>query len=61
MDLSARRLAAVRDFLVKGGFTGTIELEPKGKREPFVVDDPTEHSEAEIDQMNRRVELREVK
>ncbi|HEY6257107.1 MAG TPA: OmpA family protein [Xanthobacteraceae bacterium] len=58
MDLSARRLAAVKGFLVSGGYKGIIELEPKGKRDPFVVDDPTQHSEAEIDQMNRRVELR---
>jgi outer membrane protein OmpA-like peptidoglycan-associated protein len=61
MDLSARRLAAVKGFLVTGGFTGVIELEPKGKREPFVVDDPTQYREADIDQMNRRVELRGVK
>ncbi len=61
MDLSARRLAAVKGFLVTGGFKGIIELEPKGKREPFVVDDPTQYNEADIDQMNRRVELREVK
>jgi outer membrane protein OmpA-like peptidoglycan-associated protein len=61
MDLSARRLVAVRESLVKGGFTGIIELEPKGKREPFAVDDPTAYSAAEIDQMNRRVELRGAK
>ncbi len=58
MDLSTRRLAAVKAFLVSGGYPGTIVLEPKGKREPFQVDDPSQHSEAEIDQMNRRVELR---
>lgn len=59
MELSARRLAAVRDYLVHAGYTGQIELVPLGKREPFQLDDPGQHSQAEIDQLNRRVELRE--
>jgi outer membrane protein OmpA-like peptidoglycan-associated protein len=61
MDLSARRLVAVKDSLARGGFKGIIEIEPKGKREPFAVDDPSQYSEAEINQMNRRVELRGAK
>jgi len=60
MNLSARRLAAVRDYLVQAGYTGQIELVPLGKREPFQPDDPGQHSQAEIDQLNRRVELREA-
>jgi outer membrane protein OmpA-like peptidoglycan-associated protein len=60
MDLSARRLAAVRDYLVKGRFGGRIVLVPMGRREPFPVDDPSQHSEDEINQLNRRVELREA-
>jgi outer membrane protein OmpA-like peptidoglycan-associated protein len=60
MDLSARRLAAVRDYLVRAGYTGQIELVPRGKREPFQLDDSDQHSQAEIDQLNRRVELREA-
>jgi outer membrane protein OmpA-like peptidoglycan-associated protein len=60
MDLSSRRLQAIKQFLVDGGYGGTIELEPKGKREPYSVDDPTQHSEADIDQMNRRVVLKDA-
>ena len=60
MDLSARRLAAVRDYLIQAGYRGQIELVPLGKREPFQLDDPGQHSQAEIDQLNRRVELREA-
>ena len=55
---SRRRLNAVKGFLVAGGFAGAIELEPKGMREPYEVDDPTRYNQAQIDQMNRRVELR---
>jgi outer membrane protein OmpA-like peptidoglycan-associated protein len=60
MELSARRLAAVRDYLVRAGYAGRIELVPLGKREPFELDDPSQHGQAEIDQLNRRVELREA-
>jgi outer membrane protein OmpA-like peptidoglycan-associated protein len=60
MDLSARRLAVVKDYLVRGGFSGRVVLAPMGKREPFSVDDPSQHSEDEINQLNRRVELREA-
>lgn len=59
LALSSRRLATVRVFLDTGGFKGVIELLPKGESEPFEVDDTGLHSTAEIDQMNRRVELRE--
>jgi len=58
LDLSRRRLEAVRKLLVDGGFRGIVELDPKGKREPFMVDDPTQYTDEQIDQMNRRVELR---
>lgn len=60
LNLSARRLDAVKAFLVKGGYAGAIQLAPMGKREPFAVDDPTQYTEDEINQMNRRVELREA-
>lgn len=60
MDLSARRLNAVGDFLKAGGYAGRMHLIPLGKREPFQPDDVTQHSADEVDQMNRRVELREA-
>ncbi len=61
MALSARRLEAIKARLVQSGYDGGIILEPKGKREPFAVDDPGSYSSDQIDQMNRRVELRGVK
>ncbi len=57
MALSARRLEAVKEFLMNGGYHGIIQTIPRGALDPFQVDDVTQHSEAEIDQLNRRVEL----
>lgn len=60
MQLAADRLAVVQAFFKAGGYEGTLRLLPKGKREPFQPDDPTQHTAAELDQMNRRVELRDA-
>jgi len=57
MELSDRRAAAVRDFLVSKGYSGAITVEGRGEREPFVPDDPTRYDEAQRHQMCRRVEL----
>jgi outer membrane protein OmpA-like peptidoglycan-associated protein len=59
LDLSSRRLSTVRTFLAARGYKGTVELIAKGESEPFAVDDPGLYSPEEIDQLNRRVELRE--
>jgi OOP family OmpA-OmpF porin len=56
-DLSARRLAAVKDLLVKGGFAGEVQLEPKGKTEPFALPDASGYSPEEIRKLDRRIEL----
>jgi outer membrane protein OmpA-like peptidoglycan-associated protein len=58
LDLSARRLATVRSFLVKEGFGGKVVTTPKGKSEPFRADDRGKYSQDELDQFDRRVELR---
>lgn len=58
--LSAGRLETVKTFLLAGGFKGSIELLPKGRSEPFQIDDPEAHTQDEIDQANRRVELRKT-
>jgi outer membrane protein OmpA-like peptidoglycan-associated protein len=58
MDLSARRLATVRAFLEKGGFAGRVVTTPKGKSDPFRADDRGKYSQDELDQLDRRVELR---
>ncbi|MCW6509362.1 OmpA family protein [Lichenifustis flavocetrariae] len=60
MQLSATRLATVDSYLKAGGYGGSVRLIPKGKREPFQPDDPSQHSTDELDQMNRRVELRDA-
>lgn len=60
MRLAADRLAAVRAFFEAGGYAGALRLLPMGEREPFQPDDPTQHTPAELDQMNRRVELRDA-
>jgi outer membrane protein OmpA-like peptidoglycan-associated protein len=59
LDLSFRRAEAVRDFLVAGGYGGTVEVEARGESEPFVPVDPALYAndiEAK-DQLDRRVEL----
>jgi outer membrane protein OmpA-like peptidoglycan-associated protein len=61
MVLSKRRLEAIKALLIKSGVPSqNIELEPKGKREPFVPDDAGKYTQPEIDQMNRRVELKDA-
>ena len=60
MQLSASRLATVDSYLKAGGYGGSVRLVPMGKREPFQPDDSSQHSTDELDQMNRRVELRDA-
>lgn len=60
MDLSARRLKVIERALKAGGFQGAIALEPKGKSEPLELDDPGQYTQPQIDQLNRRVELRDA-
>lgn len=57
LTLSERRLETVGAFLREGGYEGEVNLLPRGESEPFEPDDPNLYSEAEIDQMNRRVAL----
>jgi len=55
--LSKKRLAAVKGFLRKNGYTGEISTAPRGEFEPVKLDDPGQYSEEETDRLNRRVEL----
>ena len=57
LALSRRRGEAVRNFLRERGFTGEIEMIPKGESEPFELRDPQNHTKEEHQRMNRRVEL----
>lgn len=61
MDLSARRLEAVKQFLTQdpNGYRGAVALQPMGKREPFVFADEGQISDADKDQANRRVILKD--
>ena len=61
MELSRQRLLVVSEFLRKNGFVGELELIPKGKSEPYVGIDRHELSTEDAFQLDRRVELRQVR
>lgn len=57
--LSLRRAAAVRDFLVQKGYRpATITVVGNGSRDPLKIVDERQYTQAQIYQMNRRVEVR---
>jgi outer membrane protein OmpA-like peptidoglycan-associated protein len=58
MDLSKRRLEAIERYLRQAGYTGSLSLIPKGKREPYLGVDRNSLSLNEVYQADRRVELR---
>ena len=57
LDLSRRRAEAVANYLRAQGFTGQIQVEAKGERERFPIEDPSAYSRQQRWQMDRRVEL----
>ena len=57
-DLSERRAASVKDYLVSLGYSGKIEVEGRGKSEPFAPDDASKYSEDELYTFDRRVEYK---
>lgn len=59
LELSAQRLERVAAYLREGGYEGEIKLLPKGEAEPFEPDDPLGYGEEELNQLNRRVVLRD--
>jgi outer membrane protein OmpA-like peptidoglycan-associated protein len=58
MDLSRERLEAVERYLKAGGFTGQLNLIPKGKSEPYMGVDRSKYAGEALFQLDRRVELR---
>jgi outer membrane protein OmpA-like peptidoglycan-associated protein len=60
MRLSGKRLDAVKQLLVAGGFDGEVVLEPKGKSEAYPIDPADQYAADEIRRLNRRIELREA-
>jgi outer membrane protein OmpA-like peptidoglycan-associated protein len=57
MNLSRDRLETVAGFLKQGGFSGDLELVPKGKTEPYAGVVRSEYNQEELYQLDRRVEL----
>lgn len=57
MRLSLRRLATIEEYLRAAGYTGDLELVPRGKREPYLGIDRRRLPLREIYQADRRVEL----
>jgi outer membrane protein OmpA-like peptidoglycan-associated protein len=57
MSLSRDRLETVAEFLKQGGFSGDLELVPKGKTEPYTGVVRSEYNLEELYQLDRRVEL----
>jgi outer membrane protein OmpA-like peptidoglycan-associated protein len=58
MNLSADRLETVVKYLRAGGYTGQVELIPKGDTEPFAGIDRTRIARDELYELDRRVELK---
>ena len=58
LRLSKRRLDAVSSHLRAGGYTGEINLLPKGESEPFTGIDRSKYSRNALREFDRRVELR---
>jgi outer membrane protein OmpA-like peptidoglycan-associated protein len=56
VNLSGARAESVAAYLRKLGYSGTIEIAPKGETERFVPDDPSKYSEEEQFAFDRRVE-----
>lgn len=57
MDLSKRRAATVASFLKDNGVAGTIATAGKGFAEPWKVSEGATYTQAQIDELNRRVEF----
>jgi len=57
MTLSRERLETVARFLREGGYTGQLELVPKGKTEPYLGVVRGDFSQEDLWQLDRRVEL----
>jgi outer membrane protein OmpA-like peptidoglycan-associated protein len=58
MDLSRERLDAVAALLREGGYSGRLDLVPKGESEPYAGVDRNRYAAEDLFQLDRRVELR---
>ena len=57
MELSRQRLDTIAKYLRENGYTGELELIPKGETEPFMGVVRSEYSQEDLWQLDRRVEL----
>jgi outer membrane protein OmpA-like peptidoglycan-associated protein len=58
LTLSIRRAQAVRRYLIKHGYPGAnVDADGRGRREPLVLANASDYSQAQINQMLRRVEV----
>lgn len=57
LDLSRRRAMAVIAYLKANGLTAVFTAVGKGRAEPRVLSNEADYSPAEVDQLNRRVEI----
>ena len=60
LALSAQRLKSVADFLRSGGYTGGIDLVPKGEDEPYTALDRNRLPQDLLYDLDRRVEVQMV-
>lgn len=58
MDLSRERLDAIATYLRSSGYSGRLDLIPKGEADPYLGVDRTSVAREELMQLDRRVELR---
>ena len=56
-SIPRERLETVRRYLREAGYSGSLDLVPKGKSEPFTGVDRSRYSAEELYQLDRRVEL----
>jgi OmpA-OmpF porin, OOP family len=57
LTLSKKRAKTLESYLKGNGVTATILTDGKGEEEPIQIDNPDLYSPAEVDAMNRRVEI----
>ncbi|MEZ5923074.1 MAG: OmpA family protein [Hyphomicrobiaceae bacterium] len=57
LALSAKRAAAVKDYLAGNGYSGEIEIAGEGEQRPFEPDDPSAYGAEELHAFDRRVEF----
>ena len=57
MELSKQRLDTVAQYLKENGYTGKLDLIPKGETEPFMGVNRADYDQEALWQLDRRVEL----